>query len=316
MQLSIRPNLVSIPDNPLPDGGRIEWLKTKDGITLRTAYWRPPSIENGKIIVVMQGRTEFIERYAETTGELLKRGFHVIVFDWRGQGGSERLLPNPRKGHVERFDDYKADLQAVIALMMDRFNGLERVALAHSMGGAVLLGALAHDDALFERCVLSAPMIGLSMVRRPKLAHFAARLLVGFGLAHSYVPGGTDGATFPYEDNPLTQDQHRHGIAGKVFKIAPDLAIGSPTIGWTATSFNAMAELQKPSTAERIKTPILIAAGPEDRITSTVHAQAFAKNLPNGQFLAMEGAEHEVLLEIEPIRQAFWKAFDQFIAEG
>ena len=30
----------------------------------------------------------------------------------------------------------------------------------------------------------------------------------------------------------------------------------------------------------------------------------------------MEGAEHEVLLEIEPIRQAFWKAFDQFIAEG
>ena len=314
VQLSLRPNLVTISDNPLPDAGHVEWVQTRDGLALRAASWVPPHVSNGKIIVVMQGRTEFIERYAETIVELLNRGFHVIAFDWRGQGGSERLLANPRKGHVAHFDDYRSDLTAILELMTDRFGGLQRMALAHSMGGAVLLGALSQDDTLFERCVLSAPMIGLSMVKRPRMAHLAANVLALLGFEHAYVPGGTDGATFPFEDNPLTQDERRHAIAGKVFAVAPDLAIGSPTIGWTSTSFNAMAELQRPLTAQRIKTPILIAAGPQDRITSTLHAQTFADLLPNGRFLPINGAEHEVLLEIEPIRQAFWQAFDKFMA--
>ncbi len=314
MKHLVRQNLVSIPDNPIPDGALVERVETRDGVTLRAAIWRPRTLENGKVILVLQGRTEFVERYAETVRELLNRGFHVIAFDWRGQGGSERLLANPRKGHVGRFDDYRSDLAAIIDQIMPRFNGLRRMALAHSMGGAVLLSALAQDDNLFDRCVLSAPMIGLSMVKRPELAHFSARLLAGLGLSRSYVPGGSDGATFPFEDNPLTQDEHRHGIAAKVFEIAPDLAIGSPTIGWTSTSFSAMADLQDPSTPARIGTPILIAAGPQDRITSTLAARVFAERLKNGQFLAIDGAEHEVLLEIEPIRQAFWSAFDQFTA--
>ncbi len=313
MHLSVRPNLVAIPENPLPEAGKVESVKTRDGLTLRAASWSPVQAGNGKVIVVMQGRTEFIERYSESIAELLKRGFHVMAFDWRGQGGSERLLANPRKGHVAQFDDYRFDLSAILDVITDRFGGLQRMALAHSMGGAVLLRALSQNDSLFERCVLSAPMIGLSMVKRPRMAHFAANLLALLGLEHAYVPGGTDGATFPFEDNPLTQDERRHAIAGKVFAIAPDLAIGSPTIGWTSTSFNAMAELQQPSTAQRIKTPILIAAGPQDRITSTIHAQTFANHLPNGQFLAINGSEHEVLLEIEPIRQMFWQAFDQFM---
>lgn len=313
MPLSVRLNLVSIPDHPIPDGGQVEGVKTKDGVMLRAAYWRPLGAGNGKLIVVLQGRTEFIERYAETIAELLKRGFHVLAFDWRGQGGSERLIANPRKGHVARFDDYRTDLMAILDQVAIRFDGLQRVALAHSMGGAVLLRALSQKDTLFDRCVLSAPMIALSMVKQRKMAHLAANLLAYLGFKHAYVPGGSDGATFPFEDNPLTKDENRHAIAGKIFKIAPDLAIGSPTIGWTSTSFNAMAELQRPSTAQRIKTPILIVAGPEDRITSTVHAQSFADHLPNGRFLAINGSEHEILLEVDPIRQAFWQAFDQFL---
>ena len=314
VQLSVRPNLVSIPDNPIPDGGQVEGVKTKDGVMLRAAYWRPMGAGNGKLIVVLQGRTEFIERYAETITELLKRGFHVVAFDWRGQGGSERLIANPRKGHVARFDDYGSDLTAILDHVAVRFDGLQRMALAHSMGGAVLLRALLQKDTLFDRCVLSAPMIALSMVKQRKLAHIAANTLALMGFEHSYVPGGSDGATFPFEDNPLTKDEHRHAIAAKIFTIAPDLAIGSPTIGWTSTSFNAMAELQQPSIAQRIKAPILIVAGPEDRITSTVHAKIFANNLPNGQFLAINGSEHEVLLEIDPIRHSFWQAFDHFMS--
>lgn len=310
-----RSDLVSIPENPLPEGGRVHHVQTPDGVRLRVAHWQPLRLENGKVAIVLQGRTEFIERYAETVGALLQRGFHVVAFDWRGQGGSDRLLVDKSRGHVDQFDDYLLDLDAVISSVVELLGSMPRIALAHSMGGAVLLRALHREPARFERCVLSAPMIGLSMVKRPKVVHFAARMLAGLGFSARYVPGGTNVTTIPFADNPLTRDEARHGIAGKIFSVAPDLAIASPTIGWAATSFAAMAALQHPAIAAAITTPILIAAGPDDRITSTPIAEAFAARLPNGRFLALPGSEHEVLLEIEPVRAAFWQAFDGFLDE-
>ncbi len=310
---AVRGDLVSIPDNPVPGGHTVSRVVTQDGVALRAAHWNPAVRENGKVALVLQGRTEFIERYAETIGELLCRGFQVVSFDWRGQGGSARLLPDRAKGHVHRFDDYLFDLDAVLTHVVAPLGAKGRIALAHSMGGAVLLRALQQNDRGFERCVLSAPMIGLSMVKAPKVAGLAAGFLTKMGLSARYVPGGTAEPTFPFPDNPLTRDASRHAIAGKVFATAPDLAIGSPTIGWTATSFSAMFELQNPSIAAAIVTPILIAASPTDRITSTPVAQAFAERLPNGRFLAVPGAEHEILLEMDPVRAAFWQAFDGFI---
>ena len=310
-----RDDLVSIPENPLPEGGRVHHIQTPDGVRLRVAHWQPLRLENGKIAIVLQGRTEFIERYAETVDALVQRGFHVIAFDWRGQGGSDRLLADKSRGHVDQFDDYLLDLDAVIASVVEPLGSMPRIALAHSMGGAVLLRALHREPARFERCVLSAPMIGLSMVKRPKAAHFAARMLAALGFSAHYVPGGTDVTTIPFAENPLTRDEARHAIAGKIFSVAPDLAIASPTIGWAATSFAAMAALQHPAIAAAITTPILIAAGPDDRITSTPMAEAFAARLPNGRFLSLAGSEHEVLLEIEPVRAAFWQAFDGFLDE-
>ena len=310
-----RSDLVSIAENPLPEGGRVRHVKTPDGVSLRVADWQPVRLENGKVAIILQGRTEFIERYAETVEALLQRGFHVVAFDWRGQGGSERLLADKSRGHVDQFDDYLLDLDAVISSVVEPLGPMPRIALAHSMGGAVLLRALHRDAGRFERCVLSAPMIGLSMVKRPRAAHFAARMLAVLGFSDRYVPGGTAETTIPFADNPLTRDEARHSIAGKIFSVAPDLAIASPTIGWAATSFAAMAALQHPSIAAAITTPILIAAGPDDRITSTPMAKAFAARLPNGRFLALTGAEHEVLLEIEPVRAAFWQAFDGFVGE-
>jgi hypothetical protein len=56
------------------------------------------------------GRTEFIEKYFEVVADLRRRGFAVASMDWRGQGGSQRMLANPRKGNVRGFWEYDRDL--------------------------------------------------------------------------------------------------------------------------------------------------------------------------------------------------------------
>jgi predicted alpha/beta hydrolase len=35
-----------------------------------------------------------------------QRGFAVAILDWRGQGLSDRALPNARKGHIYDFSEY------------------------------------------------------------------------------------------------------------------------------------------------------------------------------------------------------------------
>ena len=63
----------------------------------------------------------------------------VATFDWRGQGGSDRLLRRSRLGHVHRFDAYVDDLETFFhEVVLPDCRGPFDV-LAHSMGGAVAM---------------------------------------------------------------------------------------------------------------------------------------------------------------------------------
>ena len=41
-------------------------------------------------------------------------------------------------------------------------------------------------------------------------------------------------------------------------------------------------------------------------------ARDFAKRLPRGTYVALDDAEHEILMENDSIRARFWGAFDEF----
>jgi len=197
------------PDHPPPPGAEVWLARTPDDALLRFAHWRPAGAVRGTVLLV-QGRAEFIERYGETIGELIGRGFHVVAFDWRGQGGSQRFVDRARKGHVGGLGEYERDLALALAEMRGRAPG-PYFGLAHSMGAAVCLDAARQGLLALDRLVALAPMLGLSLVRRPDRARLLARLLYGLGLGRAFVPGGgeTAIATKPFEGNRLTADAAR-----------------------------------------------------------------------------------------------------------
>ena len=102
--------LVATPDNPIPPGAIVESLHAVDGLRLRAARWTPSRRVRGTV-ALFPGRAEFIEKYFETIGQLLDRGFSVAALDWRGQGLSERALSDRRKGYVRDFSEYDTDLE-------------------------------------------------------------------------------------------------------------------------------------------------------------------------------------------------------------
>src|SRR3954469_5669588 len=152
--------LVSIPANPVPDAVDTGTLRTSDGVSLRYARWAPPAGRKGTVCL-FQGRAEFIEKYYETAADLRARGFAVATLDWRGQGLSDRLLPDPLKGHVGNFAEYDLDLQTFMQEIVLPDCPPPFFALGHSMGGAILLRIAHAGKRWFDRIVLTAPMIDL-----------------------------------------------------------------------------------------------------------------------------------------------------------
>ena len=130
--------LVSIPANPVPEGAISGQIKTPDGAELRYARWPGPVGCKGTVCV-FTGRGEYMEKYFETVHELRERGFAVAMIDWRGQGLSSRRLRDPRKGYVRAFSDFETDVETFVREIVLPDCPPPHFALAHSMGGAVML---------------------------------------------------------------------------------------------------------------------------------------------------------------------------------
>jgi lysophospholipase len=307
--------LVHTPRNPIPDGCEVSRITASDGAPLRVAYWRARRSDPLGTVCILQGRAEFIEKYAEVTTELLERGFAVVAFDWRGQGRSFRALRDAKKGHVRSFRHYQRDLEAVNERILQKLSPGPIFGLAHSMGGAIAL-ELARIGALpFSRLVVTAPMLGLCAVPRMRRLALTTRGLSLFGLGGSYIPGGgaTSIATKPFADNPLTGDRARYERNAEVAAALGDGAIGDPTIGWVAAALRHMMRLEDPRAALAIRIPTLVVAAGTDPLCETRATERFATMLKGGGLIVVPGAKHEILMERDPIRAQFWAAFDAFV---
>src|SRR6201996_7704140 len=306
--------LVSIPANPVPENAVSGTIKTSDGAELRFARWAPPANRKGTVCV-FAGRGEQIEKYFETVRDLRDRGFAVAMVDWRGQGHSSRRLRDPRKGYVRTFSDFEIDAETFVQQVMLPDWPPPYFALAHSMGGAVMLRIARAGKRWFDRMVLTAPMIDLPGHRTGLPATLLLRILRLAGQGGHYVPGGSDrlvGAD-NFVNNPLTSDPVRYARNAAILEEDPTLGIAAPTVAWADTAFTAMRGFRAANYPLEIPQPILMLAASNDQVVSTPAIEEFAYHLRAGSHLVIAGAKHEILQEQDRYRSQFWAAFDAFV---
>ncbi len=313
------PSLLAIPSNPVPEGAKVGWFRTQDRVRLRYAVFpRKPGMVHRGTICLVHGRTEFIEKYFETIEDFRTRGFAVATFDWRGQGGSERMIGNPRLGYVDHFSDYWCDLRSFHTEILLPDCPPPFYLVGHSMGGLVSLFAAATERTMFDRVFLSAPMVALD--RQPLSLGGMARVadaLSFIGLGQVPIRRREDKPpseqTFP--GNPLTGDRERYLRMVALGKARPELEIASPTIRWVGAAMRAMAEVATDRFPPRIQVPLLMLAAARDAVVSTPAIESLGLRLRTGRHVVIPGAQHELFMETDTIRGQVLAAFDAFITE-
>jgi lysophospholipase len=309
-QSSAAGSFAGIPDNPAPAGLEIIWISLDRRRKMRMAFAPSPvgqAAARGTVIIC-PGRTEFIEKYFEVAHDCLSRGFSAIIFDWPGQGLSDRLHKDRMAGHVTSFSVYVDALRRGLDAIGARAVR-PHVILAHSMGGAIALEALRTRKVTAEAAAFSAPMWGLPVWFFQRWAVRAARLF-GFGGLYVRRPGPPE----TFASNPVTHDLGRWERCRRLVDTDDRLRLGEPTIAWLVSSLHVIRGFFEAGALDRLRRlPVLTAIAEEETIVSKSSQRRLARRLKAGRTVEIGGARHEILMETDDRRAAFLEAFDALL---
>jgi lysophospholipase len=298
----------------LPPGGTIAMQVMADGWPLRTMVWRPRDPALGMILLV-GGRGDFIEKLAEAVHDFVDAGWGVATFDWRGQGLSGRMGDAPEKGHCEDFAIWLDDLDTLMRGWQAEIPG-RWCAVAHSMGGHLVLRRLTAGGQEFSRVVLLSPLLGLlAPPLGPRLASITARVMVMAGRGGAYVYGGGPRIKAPAgspRQTLLTSDAERYGDEGWWAEQEPRLSMGSATWGWLNAAFRSLGLLW--GGLGRVRVPVLVMIPTADGLVDNAATRAAIPQIPGARLEVIGCTGHELLRERDAVRRAVLARVMEFLA--
>lgn len=289
------------------------------GRQIRVARWDVPGHRTPRAaVLIFGGLSEFIEKYEEVAQDLLARGLLVFSLDWGGQGLSDRPLANRQKIHTTDFDHRLDDIGALLAWAAPRLGSLPVVLLGHSMGGHITLRCASdRPPPGLAAIALSAPMVGIKLVQGwEPLAGPLAGLAQRFGFSESYLPGAADFSEVDMLSRlgSMTADPRRQRFQLGYWRANPELQCGGITWGWIKAALASCARLRQPGVLEKITCPLILGVAGKDILVSARAARRAARRMKACRIVEFPTARHEILMETDDIRDAFFAEFDRLLA--
>lgn len=246
-------------------------FQSRDHLKLHGLKW---DVENPTaIICLVHGLGEHIERYAHVAEAFNLKQISFWGFDLRGHGVSDG-----KRGHAPSIHHLFDDVEQLLVIIRKKHPDTPVVIYGHSMGGNIALNFLLHRNSKeISAGIITSPWLRLTNPPagfQLMLAKFGSRFLPSLaqpnGLNVKDISSIKDEQE-AYANDPLNHDR----ITGGLFMEINSM--GVKAIGM----------------ADTLKTPILLAHGIEDNITSPKGSADFAKNALKVDLKLWEGLRHE-----------------------
>lgn len=256
-------------------------------------------------IVYVAGLSEYTEKNYELARDFNRHACNFSTYDRPGQGRSPRLLRDRFKQHSTGMPHSVDDLITFCKTQIPA--GEPVILLAHSTGGPIALEAMRQEPDLFKAAIMTAPLFGFKNKILRGHEEFIARLKLPEFMQKWYVPGGG-----PWRPRILGKDGgdeslfSRHPQRNKIHDFHmicnPALRTGSATIGWIYHKCKAITRLRDPARLAEIKQPVLVFTAGGEHLVDNEATKKILAHLPNARHVHYEDARHELLMEIDAVR--------------
>lgn len=259
-------------------------LTTRDGLHLPLRRWEADGAPKA-VIVALHGMSDYSNAFAMPGPIWAKQGITTIAYDQRGFGQS------PNRGQWAGADAMRDDLSDAVAAARTRYPGVPVYALGESMGGAVVLTALASSaPPAVDGAILVAPAVwsraDMPLTYRAALfftAHFLPDMVLPNSAASKVV------TIIPSDNLPMLRAMARDPLVQKETRTGALYGL-----------VNLMDEARNANPAN--PPPILLLTGehdqvipkkPTDAVIAALGSKLDVKRYPNGYHMLLRDLEGE-----------------------
>jgi lysophospholipase len=304
----------------LPSSFEFHELTTADSVRIRAGHFCGDGAiaeeSTDKVIFVLPGRVSRIERHEFLAKQFAKSGFSVWLLDFRGQGGSQGLVDNQQMVHVDNFNEYLHDVEALMHLA--RFAGQRKFLYGHSMGGQVALQVMQNHPSIFEAAVLEAPMLRIKTAPIPyflsaPIAYVMTNWL-GRGKQYCLGRGDYDVVKESFEHNRNCRDRDLFDQHFFIPESHKELIPDGPSWGWLHAAFSVTRNLLSALAHLRaVRTKVFIATASDDKVLDTSFDATVASTL-SGAHCVYPGAWHCLLHDTLDTRRDYLAHLSDFLS--
>jgi alpha-beta hydrolase superfamily lysophospholipase len=248
------------------------------GLSLFRRTWRPDGGVRA-VLINVHGLGDHSGLYPALAEHCTARGIALYAPDLRGNGRSPG-----RRGYVERWEEYREDLQRFVAVVRQEEPGLPLFLLGNSLGGLIVLDSVLHRPEGIRGVIAASPAVGRVGVPAPLMAlgRVLSRVWPHFSLRTGMDLSGI--ARDPLVTNTLLADPlfHRMGTA----RLSTELTA-------------AIARVQ--AAAPRFPLPLLVLHGSADRMVPPEGSRAFVARVghPDCELHEYPGAYHALFADLD-----------------
>lgn len=252
----------------------LKWT-CRDGVRIYGCRWLPEGKPVKAAVGIVHGLGEHCGAYGHVAKPFTERGYAVYAFDQRGHGRTEG-----RRGDCPGYDSLLEPVELLLEDMKREFGGMPLFLYSHSMGGNLVLNYVLKHSPPLAGAVAAGPWLRLAAAA-PPLPLVLGRIKERVRRNYRYPLGNQLSTTDPDMLRRYFEDPLRHARI-------------------TLRTFSAVSRAGRWALrhAHKLRLPLLLMHGSEDRVTSCRASRLFATRAGGScTFREWSGFRHELHTE-------------------
>jgi lysophospholipase len=251
------------------------------------------------VVVISHGFTEFAAKYDEMAWYFLLAGYTVCILEHRGHGFSVRDVSHPNLVWIDDWHRYVEDLARFCSDVAQEHAGGHPVYLfGHSMGGAIGAAVLQQYPTLFDKAVLSSPMMAPRTGMPLWLAPAVVTVACDLGFSEHMVPGHA-----PFVE-AINERDYRQASADRIEWFQSlrsqhvEYQTSAATFAWVREALRMSRSVLKQSHCDRVETPLLLFQATNDDYVLERQESQFVNQVREGgcyaELVHVDNSRHEL----------------------